>query len=320
MKALFTTHNFKLRRTLCLVALLFSVSSSCTASDELSDANLDQKTIERVVAVVGCGPNKKIITSSEVGLLDFFNGIESLSLDQIIDQKILLLEAENFKIGNFRITVSQAEVDSKIERAKASFGFPGVANEKFDKILEDKGLSLSLLKDQARQDGMIRHLMSFMFPDKAVVSSEKIEEFCKKNPEIVEEQVRLEACEISVEEFKKLKSKSTKDGSLDKAELEKSLTLCDLGFLTVKELEKETVYILNKLDVGDLYLPEVSKKSNDETVRVLKLVERQKSREKTVDERKEKVSEILYLEDRTKKYDDYITELRGQAHVVRFDQ
>lgn len=322
MKTLFIRQNFKffgrLSLSVFLLLTFFARASEANLQEEVSDGH---GLVERVLAVVGCGSSKKIITSSEVGRFDFFNGIESLTLEQIIDQKVILLEAESFKIGNFKITVSPAEIDSKIERAKASFGFPGIANEKFNKILEEKGFSLAILKEQALQDGMISHMMSFMFPDKAVVSSEKIVEFCRKNPEMIEEQVRLEACEMPVEEFKKLKAKfALKDGQINMPELEKSLTLFDLGFLTTQDLEKETIAILGRMEIGDLHLPTISKGSTEETVRILKLVERQKRREKTIDERKAKVSEALYLQDRTKKYHDYINELREQAHVVRFDQ
>ncbi len=315
MKKLLGEYRFGFLNRLSLCIFMVHAFSAMAIESQF------QNCVDKVVAIVGCGPNKKIITSSEIGKPDIFVGIEALTLDQIIDQKIILLEAESFKIGNFKITVSPAEIDSKIERAKVLFGVPGISNEKFNNVLEQKGLTIEILKDQAYQEGMISHMMAFMFPDKAIVSSERILEFCKKNPEITDEQVRLHACEIGIDEFLKLKSKFTlKDGKLDIQEFEKSLNLVDLGLLNVQELEKETLSVLDKLQIGGLHVPEVPTNSTQEKVRILKLVERNPRREKTIDERKAKVSEILYLEDRAKKHSDYIDELRGQTHVVRFGE
>lgn len=282
----------------------------------------DESVIDRVVASVGCGSERKLVTKSEIGKPDIFKNMEPSTLDSLIEQKVIVLEAERFKIANFTINISKAEIDSRIERAKAFFGVPGASSSKFEEVLVSNGTSMETLREQVYQAGMISHLMNFMFPDKTAVSSHKIEEYYKDHPEFEEEEVHLQAAEVEPEKLEQIRIACvSSDGSVDGAELEKRVEVCDLGVVKVSQLQAKTRKIVESLKKsGQIFVPKSdSSVDNGEKATIFKLVDRKPRREKSLEERKVEISQILQGAEKDRKYKAYLEELKGQTHVRVFE-
>lgn len=302
-----------------LFALSSLLFSGCSADGLLAQDDAD--VIDRVVASIGCGSERKLITKSEVGSPDIFKNMEPSTLESLIEQKIIVLEAERFKIANFTISVSPAEIDSRLERAKGYFGAPGIANNKFEKLLLEKGTSIEALRDQVYNAGMISHLMNFMFPEKTAVSSDKIEQYYKENPVFEEEEVHLQAAEVTPEKLEQVRLECVSaDGQARKHELEKLVDMCDLGFVKSSQLQAQTRKSIDSLkQSGQVFIPEALKDAGDEKLTIFRLVERRPRREKTLEERKVEISQILQGSEKDRKYKAYLEELKSQTHVRVFE-
>ncbi len=163
------------RRSLPLSAVLLflslSVSSVYAASSADANAN-------RIVAVV----NNEVITQAELNralvpaylqlqatlgpeeLAEKMDGLRKEILEQIIDEKLLLQEANNprpVEVGKGRvgtppvITVSDAEVEEVLQETRSRFPNP----EAFEEALSQQGLTLEDLKTRFREQAAMQKLV-----------------------------------------------------------------------------------------------------------------------------------------------------------------
>jgi hypothetical protein len=301
--------------------LLFLSLTTASLPVRLSCLVKTEKPYDKIVATVGVGSEKIAITKRDLEKPSLMNNLEKTSLEQFINQAVLLIEAKKFKLGNFTITASPAEVEAKIEGLKNFLGASGTKGAEFAAILEEKGLTLEELKHQVYQHVMIGHLLSFVFPEKSIVPLSAIEQYHRKNPEFLPEQVRLMVAEVDSKELNKIKSES-KDffRNLDPEKVEKRLEFIDLGMVDVEKLDDATRSIVKYSSPGHISVPEISQQELDNQVilRVFKIVEKVESRLKTLEERKAEISKVIEARENEKRYSEYVAELKEQTHIKVF--
>ncbi|MFH2019794.1 MAG: peptidylprolyl isomerase [archaeon] len=132
-------------------------------------------------------------------------------LDQIIDEKVLLKEAE--KQG---IKITESQVDEYVtELANES----GVSVEEFATTLIRRGLTLAEAKQYYKRSMILNELLGSRVLNNAIVSEVDIEDYYNKNPElfIVPESANISHILICYNESLRCPSNFTKDEALEQA-------------------------------------------------------------------------------------------------------
>jgi hypothetical protein len=278
--------------------------------------------VDSIVATVGLGAEKIVLTASEVKQPALFAKMQPVELQAHIDNRLQLIEAKNFKIGTHTLDPSSATVNAQLERIKAGLEIPGADDAKTEAKLQEMKLSLAELKEQIVNYYMVSQLWQFSFPDHATVPLSAIEEYYKNNPESIPAQAHLMVAEIEASALNALikKHKGLLLGSIDKEALAKELSFFDLGMLNIDQLDETNKPLVVDAHDGDICLPTISNSQleKNEKLQVLKVVKKVASRNKTLEERKVEIIQTIQLEESEKRYKNYLEELQKKAFVRIF--
>lgn len=287
----------------------------------LLHANQDGVVIDKIIATVGVGAEKIVITAGDLNKPSVDNNFEHPTLDLLINQAVLFIEAKKFKLGTYTINPSKPEIDAKLESVKKFLGVHGANDKQFSEALDEKNLTLSELKEQIFRNVAVSYLLNFSFPAKSSVPMSAIEAYYRKNPESIAEQARLMIAEIESNELLKI-TKESKDlfKRIDSEKVASKLTFIDLDMIEVSKLDDATRSMIKYSTPGHICIPEISAEDlqSKAILRVFKIVEKVESRLKTLEERKVEISKIIEAKEKEKLYQNFIEDLKEQVSIKIF--
>lgn len=290
----------------------------------------------RVVAIV----NDELITLHELNTrIKDLTGLEPESLrlrdekdylktrreilEFLVDEKIA-----NEKIRELRIEITPENVDAAVEKIKRDNNF---TQEDLIANLRSQGTNYEAYRKNIQNDLKRLQLINVEVKSKIIITEEKIKEYYNQHKakfrnegkvhlatiflkqkggssRIEDSPVYRKAKEIVMrarngEDFAGLARRysegpGTQDGG-------------DLGFFKTDQLDPELSRIIKDMPIGGVSEP-IARPSG---MQIIKLVERQERRQKSLDEVREAIYAILFREEVDKSYSLWIKELREKAYV-----
>lgn len=120
------------------------------------------------------------VNGEPIGHLQFIKELQKQEgkkvLDNLITQKLILQET-----AKKNISVNDAEVDAELNKIKDSIKQSG---QSFDEILTSRGLTINSVKEQIRNNLLIKKLLG----DKIKVSDKEVSDYMEKNKESLPEE------------------------------------------------------------------------------------------------------------------------------------
>ena len=294
------------------------------------------ETSNRVVAIV----NDEVITLHELKKkMEEMTGqtmydIRSQDKEKYLDtrQKILdVLINERLtqeKIQELGISVSQGEVDSTIERIKKS---NQLTHEELMATLKNEGITYEKYREVIKKDLERRRLISYEVSSKIIIREEQIVQYYQENKGKYTRAARVHLAGI----FLKKKNPNDKDeiseltrkgkDLLDRirkgedfGELAREFSEGpgadeggDLGIFKTVQLDPELRKILEGIPEGGVSDPIIRR----DGVQIIKLFKREEAKEKSFEEVRDLIFEILYKEEINKRYASWIKELRENTYT-----
>ncbi len=289
--------------------------------------------LDRIVAVV----NKEVITWSELyktmeyeatdkirGLneqerLKIFKDNEKIFLEQLIDQKFQIQEAE--RLG---YEVTKEEINEAIENIKNKYS---LTDNEFEASIKKEGMTFEEYKEKLSEQILISKFLNRQIRSKIVISDEEIKRYIELNKDKLDnsDSFRIRQIffknplrdedRIKVEEKAKLIIQKLNEGE-DFSTLAKEFSEDpsskiggDLGLIKKNLLANEFIKVLSQLEVGQVSEPFWT----DNGLHIIKLEEKvtAKSNEQIKEDIRQQLLEIKFAE----KYRDYIKSLREKARI-----
>jgi peptidyl-prolyl cis-trans isomerase SurA len=247
------------------------------------------------------------------------NGVLSL----LIDEKITIA-----KIAELQIRVTDDEVNAAIEKLKKD---NLLTQEELAAGLKERGIPYETYKNLVKRDLELIRLISYEVKSKIIIRDEKIKEYYEQNRGEFTRDGRVHLAAI----FLKRKDPS------DEKELQKLLAEAeeilshlrggesfvdlakrhsqgpgaqeggDLGFFKSSQLDPELSSHIAALSPGEVSRPMIRSAG----VQIVKLLERQESAPKPLEEAREAIYARLFQEEVHKRYESWLRELRERAFI-----
>lgn len=214
------------------------------------------------------------------------------------------------------VEVTDADVDKKIEELRAGFQ----TQEQFDQTLQQAGMDLEGLKEQIRNQLESTALIKTLNKDTEVTDKE-IEDYYNKNKLEFADQASIHVAHILFD-------------ANDKATAEKVLAELKAGgdfAALAKKYSKDTVSASNGGDLGwptTPYVPEFSAAAEalkpgeisglvktEFGWHIIKMIEKRTARQKTLEEVKDQIKQMIIQQRDADAYQKYLDELRKKADI-----
>jgi len=246
-------------------------------------------------------------------------------LDQMIDEKILIHEANRKKIK-----VNKKEIQDGIEEIKKRF----TTEEEYNQELTKQGLAEEKFKEQVKEQLMVIKLIDEEIKAKVVPPTDsEIEDFYKQHEsEMVEpEQVRVRHILIKVDEntnkeeaLKRIKEilKEAKKGKTSFAELAKKYSEDtsapkggDVGFFIrgqmVRKFE-DAAFALNVGEISDVVETEYG-------YHIIQCVEKRAAEKKSLEEIRDYLRNFISQKKMEERYEKWLRTLRDKASITKVE-
>ena len=244
-------------------------------------------------------------------------------LDQLINEKLADQE-----IGRLNIEVGTEEIDSAIERVKELNFY---TDEEFQLALVEQGLSLEEYREQMKEQILRAKLVNLTVKSKIVITKADIEAYYKAHSDTFagEKQVHLRNIFMEVpaaatesqkqavyQRMENVVSELKGGGSFSELARQYSESSMaseggDLGLFGLDTLSpqiKEAVQPLNRGEFTDIV-------DTDQGYQIFLVEDVVMASGKTLEDASAEIEEKLYNEDINKKYLNWLTGLRDQAHI-----
>lgn len=313
----------KANRLFIILFIILSLSADICVSE----------TLDRILVVV----NGEIITQGELDnlikarlgrlqkkvssekLQEMVEDIRKQLLNQLIEEKLVISEAK--KMG---IEATEEEISAKIKQVKSGFG----SEEEFEDAILQQNLSLSELKEVYRNQIIASKLIELQVRQRIEIMPADINRYYEEHKEefVQKELVRLkcifikpqdptertQAKELARRIIELLKGGVDFDDKVlkysDGPDIEAG---GDLGYRQRGELLSEIEDVVFKLDIG-----EISKVISTETgFYIFKVIDKKPGRLKDLMEVKEQIKDILYQKKFSKRYKEWIGQLKKKAYI-----
>lgn len=252
-------------------------------------------------------PNMFDGADGEGRLLDFKQRL----LDNMINQ-VLIKQAAKEK----GIKVTDKAIDEKVAELKQGFE----SEEQFASVMQQSGMDIDTLREQIREQ-LINEQIVATLTDETKVSDAEIKEYYEGNKSTFAEQAAVHVAHILFE-------------AADKATAEKVLgevkTGGNFGALA-KEYSKDAASAANGGDLGwptSAYVPEFQAAAeklqpgqisdlvqSQYGYHIIKMIEKRENRQKTLDEVKGQVEQIILGQRKSDAYQKFLNELRDNAVI-----
>ncbi len=240
-------------------------------------------------------------------LIDF----QQRLLDNMINNVLIRQAAKDAGVE-----VTDADVKKKIDELKAGFS----SQEQFDQALSQAGMDVSTLEDQIRDQLVTEQLIATLNKDEKV-SDKEISDYYDKNKAQFAEQAAVHVSHILFDKA-------------DKATAEKVLGEVKGGgdfAALAKQYSKDPASAANGGDLGwptTPYVPEFTAAAEKlapgqisdlvETQfgwHIIKMIEKRTDRQKTLDEVKEQIQQIIVQQRNADAYQTFLDDLRAKAEI-----
>lgn len=176
----------------------------------------EQELLDRVVAVV----NDEVITQAELDtflrpvyeqysreytgteLMKQINEVRQKILSQMIEDKLVYQEA--VRLG---IEIKDEDVDKELRTFKEKMEKPG----ELEAMLEQEGLTMKALRERLKKQAMVRQLQDREIRSKVVVSPSEIEKFFNENPDKFRTKERVRVRSLTVKKSEEARTKGLTD-------------------------------------------------------------------------------------------------------------
>ncbi|MFC1894559.1 SurA N-terminal domain-containing protein [Candidatus Dependentiae bacterium] len=217
------------------------------------------------------------------------------SLDEMINEELLCQKAAERKL-----LPSDLEVEKQISSLKIYNNLSHLSDKDFEEELKKEGLNLQDYKNQLARMLACEKLKHAEFSERVVVTSQEVEEYYKKNPEMEHETYLLKMSTIS------------KDCLNQKGEFVKKVDYKwdDLGWIEKKDLSSSLSFV-SKMKVNQISKP----KKMGYGYQMVKLEAKKMERLKTLDERYSEIDLELQKQKKGKFEQDFKKELLAKASI-----
>ncbi len=298
-------------------------------------ATQDKILVDRIVAVV----NDEIITLYDLDkeFEPYARNIKSLGYDEDKQMKILFKFRSDLlnklidstladqEIKKNKLDVTEAEIDSTIERIKTS---RSMTDETLRAGLAQEGLTIEEYRKELKAQLLRSKLISLEVKSKIVITKEQIKAYYDEQIEkytgdkkihlwniyvpILNESQRQAALE-NIQTVKSKLDQGMQFQALIKDESLASLNAAggDLGLFLTKELSETIMAAVKDMSAGD-YTSILQTGNVYQIIYVEKIVQAQS---KSVEEVQGEIEEILYREVVDSKYQEWLEGLRSRSHI-----
>jgi peptidyl-prolyl cis-trans isomerase SurA len=244
-------------------------------------------------------------------------------LDLLIDEKIT-----ESKIQELGIKVTEQQVDEAIERVKQR---NNMTHEDLVQGLRGKGLTFEEYRSDLRKNLQRARLINYEVKSKIVISEQEVEAYYADHKGEFRSEAKVGLATIILKRDR-AGGENPNDPAMVKAkeilsriragedfgELAKAFSEGpgaeeggELGDFDPEKLDPELSRIVKGLSVGEVSEP-INRAA---AVQIIKLTERQASRQQSLEEVREEIQDILFREEVNKRYSVWINELREQAYT-----
>lgn len=263
--------------------------------------------------------NRYISLQAEGGIKKEFREVSRSILEQLIEEKLLLQEANH---RNIKVT------DEELNRALDSVRKRFSSEEEFFKALKEANLSLEKLKENYRKRIMVQKLLRFEIGDKIYVSLEEMENYYSSHLEDFTEPAQIKLRQILIRinpqgDLKETKEKvnfiwqKLQEGE-DFALLAKKYSQGpaaseggDVGLIVPSKLQPELSSLVEKLQVG-----EMGKVQTKEGFHIVRVEMKKLPRVKSFSEVKEQIRGIIYQRKFDQEFTQWMDELKKKAEIT----
>lgn len=221
------------------------------------------------------------------------------SLDEAIAESLLIHKGFENKLN-----ASELDVEKRIVNWKEQIGFGDKPEEAFEQWIKEKvGLTLKRAKRQVRRMLLAQQVSTWLLSDKGFIAPKRVKEYYEKNPAYQEERYNLRSAFVDADD---IENGAVKEG----VELE----WVDLGWLDYSALSERMKFI------ASMAQDEMSKPlANDQGYQIIKLLDREKKRLKTFEEREVEITKLLESREIEKAEQVLINQLKDKASIVYLD-
>ena len=296
-----------------------------------------EEVVDRIVAVV----NNEVITYLELQqkLKPYQEKIKSMDYDEDEERRMLFKVKEDMiyrlidekladqEIKKNKITISEAEVDASIERLKAARMW---SDEDLRRVLETEGMTMQELRQSMKNQALRSQLVGREVSSKIVVTTEEIREYYDSHAEEYRGDVRYHLRNIIVtipseneggREAARTKTETImqklKDGedfeSLARDYSDSSLAQKggDLGKIRYDDFSPQIKAALKGLGPGE----HTDILDTDRGFQIFFVEDVVMEGGRSFEEASPEIEEKLYNAAVDKKYDEWLQELKSQAHI-----
>ena len=291
--------------------------------------------VDRIVAVV----NDEIITLYDLDreFEPYARNIKSLGYSEEKQIKLLLKFRSDLlnklidstladqEIKRNKLDVTEAEIDSTIERIKAS---RSLTDETLRAGLAQEGLTMEEYRKELKAQLLRSKLVNLEVKSKIVITKENITAYYNEHAEKytgekkihlwniyvpIQDEARRQAALKNMEIIKSKLDQGVQFESLVKDESLAALGAAggDLGLFLTKELSEKIMAAIKDLNAGE-YTPILQTGQVYQIIYLEKIVQAQS---KSIEEVQAEIEEILYREVVDNKYQEWLEGLRSRSHI-----
>lgn len=234
-------------------------------------------------------------------------------LNYLIENELALQEAERLKLE-----ATNKEAEEQISQAKQKLG----SQSAFDAFLKQQSLTLKEFKEQTKEGIALDKLSKIVYANISV-SDEEIKNYYQQNQSTFVDPAQAKLRQIILGTKNKAKQIQTQArGGADFAELAKKNSIDvmtrdnggDLGLKGKADLASELADPVFKLKAGEVS-DVIEYKGN---FYIIKVEEKKEARQKSYDETKEEIRQILLSQKQKKAYDKWMSKLKAKAKIVKY--
>ena len=248
--------------------------------------------IDRIVRRV----NGSNILQSDLALPRLSKEGGRYSIDELTMEELLIQKAAELHMLPTGVDIERQLVSFKIQN-----NLTDMTDDEFEEQLKESGFSLNSYKVQLSRLIAAENVRRVELSERLVIASQEVERFYQDNPAYVPEAYHLSICTVPESKIRKFKEFIESDDA----------TWHDLGLIEKDEIGENFSFVIG-MHIGQTSKPFKLDNQN----KVIKLLEKQERRLKTLDERYIEIERELQEQRKSEHLNQLEKELREKAAIV----